>query len=153
MTAATETLSSILQRGVVRVGFQAPDFASAVRALLAQPLRDAGVEPSRVDEVIACVLEREQAGTTCTGPVALPHGRAQGIDAIVAGLGISRDVIYPGGSARVMLAFVSPHDAASEHLRFLSLAAKTLRDPALLGRLQAAATPGEVFDLLRASAA
>ena len=47
-----------------------------------------------------------------------------------------------------MLAFVSPTDAAGEHLRFLSSAAKTLRDPKLLARILEAPTRADVLALL-----
>jgi mannitol/fructose-specific phosphotransferase system IIA component (Ntr-type) len=144
-----ETLETILRSGTVRVGYHTVDFASAVRGLLVPPLLEHGVSPAKVDSIIDCVLQREASGTTCSGLIALPHGRVAGIPRIVAGLGINRDGIYSGGSARVMLAFVSPQDAAAEHLRFLSAAAKTFRDSARLDRILAAATPDQVLDILK----
>jgi mannitol/fructose-specific phosphotransferase system IIA component (Ntr-type) len=134
---------------LVRVPYATADFAAAVRGLLAQPLLDNGVSPARVDDIVESVLQREGAGTTCAGAIALPHARIGGIPKIVAGLGINREGVYPGGSARVMLAFVSPQDAAAEHLRFLSSAAKTFRDAAFLDRLQSASTAEDVLGLLR----
>lgn len=142
---ASESLPSILQRGTVRVGYNTADFAAAVRGLLVSPLLAHGVSSGRVDEIVDCVLTREGAGSTCAGAIALPHARIGGIPKIIAGLGINRDGVYPGGTARVMLAFVSPQDASAEHLRFLSSAAKTFRDPALLDRIQSAETAEEVL--------
>lgn len=149
MSTAAESLASILQRGTVRVGYDTVDFATAVRGLLVAPLLAHGVSPSRVDEIVECVLQREGAGSTCSGPIALPHARTGGIPRIVAGLGINREGIYPGGTARVMLAFVSPQEASADHLRFLSSAAKTFRDSAMLDRLLAAETEEGVLGLLR----
>ena len=146
---AAGSLTAAVERGVVRVPYSTVDFQTAVRGLLVSPLLACGVSPSRVDEIVDCVLKREESGSTCSGPIALPHGRTGGIPTIVAGLGINRDGVYPGGSTRVMLAFVTPQDAAAEHLRFLSAAAKTFRDSAFLDRLQAAATPEDVLALLR----
>ena len=143
-----DSLASILQRGTVRVGYSTVDFATAVRGLLVSPLLAHGVSPNRVDEIVECVLTREGAGSTCSGAIALPHARIGGIPNIIAGLGINRDGLYPGGTARVMLAFVSPQDASAAHLRFLSSAAKTFRDPALLDRIQAAETPEAVLGCL-----
>lgn len=146
---AAESLTAAVQRGVVRVPYSTVDFQTAVRGLLVSPLLACGVSPARVDEIVDCVLKREQTGSTCSGPIALPHARTGGIPTIVAGLGINPAGVYPGGSTRVMLAFVTPQDAAAEHLRFLSSAAKTFRDSAFLDRLQAAATPEDVLALLR----
>jgi mannitol/fructose-specific phosphotransferase system IIA component (Ntr-type) len=147
-STVAESLPSIIQRGTIRVGYHTVDFESAVRGLLVSPLLEHGVSPARVDEIVGSVLEREKAGTTCSGPIALPHARISGIPKIVAGLGINRDGVYPGGSARLILAFVSPQDAAAEHLRFLSSAAKTFRTSALLDQLLAASSPGDVIAAL-----
>lgn len=147
-STAAETLPSIIQRGTIRVGYHTVDFESAVRGLIVSPLLEHGVSPSRVDEIVDSVLEREKAGTTCAGPIALPHARISGIPKIVAGLGINRDGVYPGGSARLILAFVSPQDAAAEHLRFLSSAAKTFRTSVLLDQLLAASSADDVLAAL-----
>lgn len=143
------SLSQTLQQGTIRVGYHTVDFESAVRGLLVQPLLGRGVSPSRVDEIVDAVLQREQTGSTCSGPIALPHARITAIPAIVAGVGINTDAIWPGGDARVMLAFVSPMEAAGDHLRFLSIAAKTFRDQALLQRILAAPAADDVLALLR----
>jgi PTS system nitrogen regulatory IIA component len=147
-SAAAESLSLIIQRGAIRVGYHTVDFESAVRGLLVSSLLEHGVSPNRIDQIVGSVLDREKAGTTCAGPIALPHARISGIPKIVAGLGVNRDGIYPGGTARLILAFVSPQDAAAEHLRFLSSAAKTFRNSALLDQLLGAADAGEVIAAL-----
>jgi mannitol/fructose-specific phosphotransferase system IIA component (Ntr-type) len=150
MSALTpDSLPSVMARGAIRVGYSTADFETAVRGLLVAPLLEQGVSPAKIDEIVECVLKREGTGSTCAGPIALPHARVAGIPRIVAGLGINPVGIYQGGSARVMLAFVSPQDAAAEHLRFLSAVAKTFRESAFLDRLQSAATPEDVIALLR----
>jgi len=145
----TSSLLRALEQGTIRVGYQTVDFASAVRGLLVQPLLHRGVSPSRVDEIVECVLRREEAGSTCSGPIALPHARIGGIPEIVAGLGINPGGVYAGAETRVMLAFVTPSEAAGEHLRFLSSAAKTFRDPAFLQRVQTAANRENLLELFK----
>jgi mannitol/fructose-specific phosphotransferase system IIA component (Ntr-type) len=143
------SLTEVVERGTVRVPYHTVDFETAIRGLLVSPLLAHGVSPARIDEIVDCVLRREETGSTCAGPIALPHARTTGIPRVVAGLGVNPAGIFPGSPARVMLAFVSPQDAAAEHLRFLSAAAKTFRDSALLDRLQSAATAEEALALLR----
>jgi len=140
-----------LQRGTIRIDYHTVDFESAVRGLLVQPLLARGVSPSRIDEIVRSVMQREETGSTCSGPIALPHARISGIPEIIAGLGINANRIYPDGDARVMLAFVSPVEAAGDHLRFLSSAAKTFRDPVFQQRVQAAKNPEDFLALLDAS--
>ncbi len=142
-------LASTLEQGIIRVGYSTPDFASAVRGLLVQPLLDRGISASRVDEIVGSVLRREEAGSTCAGPVALPHARVSGIPAIIAGLGANATGVCADGETRVMLAFVSPAEAAGEHLRFLSMVAKTFRDAAFVQRVQRANNADEILALFR----
>lgn len=141
-------LAEVLERGAIRVDYQSHDFADAVRGLLAQSLIARGVAADRIDRIVEAVQRREETGSTCSGPIALPHARIDGIPGIVAGLGINAMGIWPDADARVMLAFVSPTDAAGDHLRFLSSAAKALRDPNLRARLLEAETRDGVLALL-----
>lgn len=141
-------LKTTLERGTIRLGYSTVDFESAVRGLLVHPLLACGVTATRVDEIVDCVLEREKTGSTCSGAIALPHARVSGIPAILAGVGVNPNGIYPQSETRVMLAFVSPLEAAGDHLRFLSSAAKTLRDAARLQRLLAAQSEKDFLDLV-----
>ena len=140
-------LATALQNGNIRVGYATTDFASAVRGLLVQPLLDRGITAARVDEIIDSVLRREETGSTCSGPIALPHARISGIPGIVAGLGVNPGGVYPKADTKIMLTFVSPAEAAGEHLRFLSLVAKTFRDAGVVQRVQAVGTRDELLAL------
>ncbi|MFP5247099.1 MAG: PTS sugar transporter subunit IIA [Thermoanaerobaculia bacterium] len=142
-------LAATLERGTIRVGYRTVDFESAVRGLLTQPLLERGVSGDAIDAIIDSILRREEAGSTSAGPLALPHARIQGIPEIVAGLGVNPDGIYPNSPTRVMVAFVSPVEAPGEHLRFLSLAAKTFRDGAFLQRVRAAESTSALLALFR----
>lgn len=141
-------LATILDRDAIRVGYATIDFESAIRGLLAHELIARGVSPNRVDDIVEAVQRREETGSTCAGPIALPHARCEMLPGIIAGLGINPNGIWPGAETRVMLAFVSPLAAAGEHLRFLSSAAKALRDPTLRSQILEAKTPGDVLALL-----
>ena len=141
-------LATTLDRDAIRIGYATVDFESAVRGLLAHELIARGVSPNRVDAIVGAVQKREETGSTCSGPIALPHARCEMLPAIIAGLGINPNGIWPNAETRVMLAFVSPVDAAGEHLRFLSSAAKALRDPLLRSQILEARTAEDVLALL-----
>ncbi len=148
----TTSLLATLERGTLRVDYSTVDFESAVRGLLVEPLLQAGISPGRVDEVVEAVLRREETGSTCSGPFALPHARFSGIPDIVAGLGVNPRGVYGENRPRVMLAFVSPMEAAGDHLRFLSTAAKAFRDPSFVERILGATSREDLLALLRATA-
>jgi len=141
-------LATTLDRDAIRIGYATVDFESAVRGLLAHELIARGVSPNRVDVIVGAVQKREETGSTCSGPIALPHARCEMLPGIIAGLGINPNGIWPDAETRVMLAFVSPVDAAGEHLRFLSSAAKALRDPNLRSQILEARTADDVLALL-----
>jgi mannitol/fructose-specific phosphotransferase system IIA component (Ntr-type) len=143
-----ETPLATLRNGLIEVGFARPDFESAVRGLLAQPLLEHGLTPDQVEDIVAAVIQRERAASTRAGAIALPHARVAGIPRIVAGLGINPNGVYPDSGVCVMVAFVSPLDAAGQHLRFLSCLAKTFRDATFLHRIEGARTAGEAQALL-----
>ncbi len=149
MSAAAEHLASILDRGVVRVDYEADSFEEAVRGLLEPALQARGVDGDRVRCAIDAVLTRERSGSTCAGELALPHARVTGVPEIIASLGVNRKRIYPDGDVQFMIAFVTPQEAPAEHLRFLSEAARTFRDRALLGKVLAAPVAGEAIDAIR----
>jgi mannitol/fructose-specific phosphotransferase system IIA component (Ntr-type) len=139
-----DRLTKALREGVIRVPLSAGDFASAVRELLV-PVLSSRMPPARVDEVITAVLRREESGSTCTGAVSFPHARVPDLSTIIASIGVNPREIYPGGGVRLMLAFVSPQGEPAEHLRFLSEAAKALRDAPFLEQLVSARNADELL--------
>jgi mannitol/fructose-specific phosphotransferase system IIA component (Ntr-type) len=149
MSTPAEHLASILESGVVRIGFHAETFADAVRELLAPALAAHGITGDRVPELVDAVLARERLASTCSGPLALPHARVSGIPEIIAGFGINRDGIYPASGVQFMMAFVSPDDPPADHLRFLSEAARTCGNQGLLDALLDATTPAGAIEIIR----
>lgn len=151
MTTPAEHLASILETGVVRVGFEAESFERAVHDLLAPALAAQGIQDARVGAMIDAVLTRERAGSTCAGALALPHARVSGVANIVCGMGVNHAGIYPEDDVQFMIAFVSPQESAALHLRFLSDAARTFRNTGLLDALRAARTAGEAIGIVRSA--
>src|SRR2546421_11308881 len=125
-------LTRALEKGTIRVGFEASDLSHAVRELLGGALAAHGV--SEVEAIVDAVLKREETSSTSSGAVALPHARVANVPEIITGFGINADGIYHGGNVQFVVAFVSPQESASEHLRFLSEAARVFRNDAILDR-------------------
>lgn len=151
MSSPAERLASVLETGVVRVEFEAESFERAVHDLLVPALLSHGIGGERLDAIVDAVLTRERTGSTCAGPLALPHARVAGVPEIICGLGVNRRGIYPDAGVRFMIAFVSPQEATADHLRFLSEAARTFRSQALLDSLAGAATPGDAIEVIRSA--
>lgn len=104
--------------------------------LLRPALMRANVKDERdVQFCLDAVLSRESAGSTASGRIALPHGRCNKVNRVIAALGVNRDGIFGAGDVQIMLAFISPQEGAVQHLHFLSAAAKLFRDPENVERL------------------
>jgi len=143
-------LSHVLTADDVSLGFTAEDPAEAAAKLLAGPLGREGFTGPRLGEALEAIRQREKAGSTIAGPVAIPHARLQGLNRIVAALGVNPNGVFPcDGGPTLVLAFASPSHTGLEHLKFLASTAQTFRNDALVGRILAATNPAEVLDALR----
>ena len=144
--ATVETrLSTILARGRIEVAFRALSPEDAVERLLRPVLLAEGFTAAAADGALEGIRNREGAGSTSFGSVALPHARVAGLGRIVGALALNGSGVYDAGppGIRVVLAFASPASATVEHLQFLAQVARLLRqeetDASLLEAPDAAA--------------
>jgi mannitol/fructose-specific phosphotransferase system IIA component (Ntr-type) len=149
--AASTSLAGVLKSEDILVNLRTETLRDAVSQLLAKPLARAGLSSESVTAAVETVMKREADGTTCIPPVALPHGRTRDVTHVVAGLGIkAAGVVGERPEMKIILAFVSPLDASSLHLRFLSEAARVLRQESVVGGLLKARDAAEVLAIIRA---
>ncbi len=149
--ALPTSLSEILRSEDILVGLRTETLRDAVSRLLSAPLARAGLSPESVAATIETVMKREADGTTCIPPVALPHGRTREVTHVVAGLGINaQGVVSERPEMKIILAFVSPLDASSLHLRFLSEAARVLRQESVVAALLSAHHAADALAIIRA---
>ena len=103
--------------------------------------------------VTACLSERERLGTTgFGGGVAIPHGKLEGLDAIVGHFVRLAEPLEFDAVDRLpvdlVFALLSPPDAGAEHLKTLAAVSRTLRDEAMRAKLRGARSPDAVYALL-----
>lgn len=77
------------------------------------------------DEVLKVIKEREEVMSTgMQNGVALPHGRAEGVDKLVAAIGIKKDGMdfqsLDGKKSKIFVLAVSPKNAPESHIQFLA---------------------------------
>lgn len=146
-------LSRVLDASGVRLEFRAGTPDEAVERLLQPVLVQEGFSPEAAATALDAIRNREKAGSTIVGNVALPHARVAGLKRIVASLGLNPGGVYESGppATRVVLAFASPERAAVEHLRFLAQVAQIFRADDVVPALLAAAGDGpeRVLEVLR----
>lgn len=121
---------------------------------LVQVLVDAGeISGASRDEVLGAVAHRERSHTTGLGSgVAVPHGLCDCVNDVVAALGV-----VPAGvdfkaiddePSRIIILLVVPRNRFQAHVRTLAGIARLLNDHVLRERLVAAATSGEIMDVI-----
>jgi len=150
--ATVETrLSTILARGRIEVAFRALSPEDAVERLLRPVLLAEGFTAAAADGALEGIRNREGAGSTSFGSVALPHARVAGLGRIVGALALNGSGVYDAGppGIRVVLAFASPASATVEHLQFLAQVARLLRQEETVASLLEAPDAAALLDAIR----
>ena len=105
------------------------------------------------DAVLKAVQEREKRMSTgMQNGIAIPHGKSDSVDCLVAALGIKRSGVdfgaLDGQPSVIFVMTVSPDSRTGPHIQFLAEISRPLNDPAVRAKLLAATTPDEVLHLL-----
>lgn len=115
----------------------------------------AGVTPSlSADGLASILMERERLGSTGIGDgVAIPHGKAAGIDRLVAAFGRSRNGVQfqslDGKPAHLFFVIVAPEQSAGMHLKALARVSRLLKDERFRRSLLAAGDARDLVDVFR----
>lgn len=116
----------------------------------------AGVEP-RVSpqEVYKVLREREKLGSTGIGSgVAIPHGKMEKLENIVACFGRSREGIefesQDGEPTHLFFGLVAPEDSAGLHLQALAKLSRMLKNPAFRQKLLEASNAHALYQVIAA---
>ena len=105
------------------------------------------------DAVLKAVLEREKRMSTgMQNGIAIPHGKTDSVDCLVAALGIKRGGVdfgaLDGQPSNIFVMTVSPDSRTGPHIQFLAEISRPLNDATVRAKLLAATTPDEVLHLL-----
>lgn len=104
-------------------------------------------------DTVDALLERESLGPTGVGHgVALPHARLPELDGVVGIFLMLEKPIDFGAADRqpvdIAFSLFAPEESGVEHLKALALVSRTLRDPALCGKLRANPDAATLYTLL-----
>jgi PTS system nitrogen regulatory IIA component len=104
------------------------------------------------DSVANAVLEREELGTTGIGEgIAVPHGKSDAVDELVAALGRSRNGIdfesIDGQPVHLLFLLVAPTTSAGPHLMALARISRLLKNRDFRQGLMDAADKSEILKI------
>ncbi|HHX97343.1 MAG TPA: PTS sugar transporter subunit IIA [Lentisphaerae bacterium] len=105
------------------------------------------------DAVLKAVTEREKRMSTgMQNGIAIPHGKTESVDCLVAALGIKKDGVdfgaLDGQPSHIFVMTVSPDSRTGPHIQFLAEISRPLNDATVRNRLMAATSREEVLHLL-----
>ena len=105
------------------------------------------------EAVLKAIADREKRMSTgMQNGIAIPHGKTDSVDCLVAALGIKRGGVdfgaLDGQPSNIFVMTVSPDSRTGPHIQFLAEISRPLNDAAVRAKLLAAATREEVLQLL-----
>lgn len=133
-------LSELITSNLVEVPFRAADKWEAIAAIARLPVRAGRYPQSLVPIVEQALLVRERSMTTgMEHGIAIPHAAIDGIDELVAVLGLSPVGIpfetLDGAPARIVIGLIIPRAKKLAHIKTLAEIAKLLSRAEVRDRL------------------
>ncbi|MBR3582849.1 MAG: PTS sugar transporter subunit IIA [Kiritimatiellae bacterium] len=105
------------------------------------------------EAVLKAVTDREKRMSTgMQNGIAIPHGKTDSVDCLVAALGIKREGIdfgaLDGQPSTIFVMTVSPDSRTGPHIQFLAEVSRPLNDASVRAKILSAASREEVLKLL-----
>ena len=105
------------------------------------------------EAVLKAILEREKRMSTgMQNGIAIPHGKTDSVDCLVAALGIKRGGVdfgaLDGQPSNIFVMTVSPDSRTGPHIQFLAEISRPLNDASVRSKLLAASSREDVLRLL-----
>ncbi|NOU35256.1 MAG: PTS sugar transporter subunit IIA [Kiritimatiellaceae bacterium] len=112
----------------------------------------AGKITNHTEAVKAVLAREEKMSTGMQNGIAIPHGKTDAVDQLVAAIGIHRTGVsfaaMDGKPSRIFILTLSPENRAGPHIQFLAEISRRLSRPELRGNLLNAASADEILDVL-----
>lgn len=144
-------LRKVLSSSVISVNLPGKTKGEVIEALM-DILMATGKVRDR-DAAMRAILEREQKMSTgIQNGVAIPHGKTDVVDDLVACFGIKKEGIdfdaLDGEKSRIFIMTLSPVNRSGPHVQFLAEISQLLTDSEKRARLLSAKSSEEVLDIL-----
>jgi PTS system nitrogen regulatory IIA component len=127
----------------------ANDKDDAIRQFVALLAATRGIDDH--DPLLEAVFLREQKDPTgLEHGIAVPHGKTDAVDDLIAGIATLAEGVdfgaRDGVPSRILVMTISPQKRSGPHLQFISEVVRLLRDEGLRERLLAATSSDELYE-------
>ena len=145
-------ITEFLSKDGIKIGMESVEKEDSLKELvgvLAQ-VKDIGDHK----HIIKALVERENLGSTGIGQgIAIPHGKTDKVNELVAVLGISSKGVnfesLDGELVFIFFLLVAPKETAGPHLKALAQISRLLRDAYFCELLKRCKTSQEAYDLIK----
>ncbi len=125
----------------------------AIQEMVGLLVDTGGIDKKHKNKVVDVLMAREALGSTAIGQgIAIPHGKSDSTDQLVAALAISKKGInfdsLDGEPAHIFFLLVAPIDSAGPHLKALARVSRLLKDKFFRESLKNTKTPKEMLELI-----
>ncbi|MBI4115887.1 MAG: PTS sugar transporter subunit IIA [Candidatus Omnitrophica bacterium] len=145
-------LTDFLDRKAIKIGIAATDKEGILKELVdvLAEVKDIGDKKA----IVKALLERENLGSTGIGQgIAIPHGKTDRVEELVAVLGVSRKGVnfeaLDGESVYIFFLLVAPKETPGPHLKALAQISRLLRDSYFCELIKRCQTPDELYELIK----
>ena len=144
-------LRRVLSKSDITVSLQGRNKEQVLSSLM--DILMAGGKVHNREVAMNAILEREKKMSTgIQNGVAIPHGKTDAVEELVACLGIKKEGVdfdaLDGEKSRIFIMTLSPVNKAGPHVQFLAEISQLLTDSAKREKLLAARSSEEVLDIL-----
>ncbi len=141
----------VLTKETIRLHLQGTDKSSILEELV-DLLETSGRIKDRKAALKAVVEREKKMSTGLQNGIAIPHGKTDTVDSLVAALGLRKEGIdfdsLDGQPAQIFLMTLSPASRTGPHIQFLADISRTLHDPAVRQQVLDATTEEQVLEIL-----
>ena len=125
-----------------------------IKELVGLLAKAGSIKERDVAKLVQILMKRESLGSTGIGQgVAIPHGKSDCVDRLVAAFGVSRSGVsfdaLDGEPVTLFFLLVAPEDSAGPHLKALARISRLLKDKHFRDSLRAAKDEKTLAKIIR----
>ena len=125
-----------------------------IKELVGLLVKAGSIKERDVAKLVQILMKRESLGSTGIGQgVAIPHGKSDCVDRLVAAFGVSRTGVsfdaLDGEPVTLFFLLVAPEDSAGPHLKALARISRLLKDKHFRDSLRAAKDEKTLAKIIR----
>jgi PTS system nitrogen regulatory IIA component len=144
-------ITDLLDKKAIKLDLQATEKEEALEELVSalaevKPLGDKKA-------ILKALVDRENLGSTGIGQgIAIPHGKTDKVNELLAFLGVSRKGVnfdaLDGEPVYIFFLLIAPKESAGPHLKALARISRLLRDSHICQLITRAKDPEEIYRLI-----